>query len=471
MRMTVGELAAHASGEVSNGDPETVVGAFGFDSRALEPGSCFVALRGHRDGHDFVDDALAHGAVAALVSRPVPLHQAPDGALVAVDDTVAALGRVAHRVRTAQPQLEVVAVTGSTGKTSTKDLLHGILAGSGRVAHANPESYNNEFGLPITLLNMPPTAGVVVTEMGERFPGDIAALCAIAVPTVGVVTNVGLAHAELLGGPEGAARAMAELLESLPESAVAVLNADDPQTHWLSTRAAARVVTVGTTAAADRVVEDLRVDDDLRPSFVLDGTRFRVPLRGAHQALNAALAVVVAEELGLAPADIASALAHVQPSRWRMEIDVSAADVTVVNDAYNANPASMDAALHALARLPVAGRRIAVLGDMRELGPHADAAHAEVGRLASALGVDVVVGVGEGGAAIAAAARGATIHHADDAESALAVARNLVAPGDAVLVKASRALHLERVAAALLSDAGADPAASHTSANDTGGGS
>ncbi|HEX5614168.1 MAG TPA: UDP-N-acetylmuramoyl-tripeptide--D-alanyl-D-alanine ligase [Acidimicrobiia bacterium] len=454
MRMTVGELASHAEGRVAIGDPGTAVRSFGFDSRDLAPGSCFVALRGHRDGHDFVDEALARGAVVALVSRTVPLHHAPHGALVLVDDTIAALGRVARRVRSARADLDVVAVAGSTGKTSTKDLLAGILSGAGRVAHANPESFNNEFGLPITLLNMPARAHVVVTEMGERFPGDIAALCAIASPTVGVVTNVGLAHAEHLGGREGAARAMAELIESLSDAAVAVLNADDEHTPWLASRSAARVITVGTAADADVVVADLRVDDDLRPSFELDGTRYHVPLRGAHQAHNAALAVVVARELGLAAEQIASALAHARPSRWRMEIDVSDAGVTVVNDAYNANPASMDAALHALARLPVAGRRIAVLGDMRELGPHAADAHAEIGRLSATLGVDVVVGVGAGGAAIATAAGGgAATHRVDDAAAALALVREIVAPGDAVLVKASRALHLERVAAALLDDA------------------
>ena len=251
----IGEFVAAGALSPFGFDPQAVAQGYSIDSRTLKPGELFFAVKGERhDGHDFVDDALARGAVAALVSRPVALHQAPHGALVTVDDTIAALGRVAHRIRVDQPGLDVVAVTGSTGKTSTKDLLHGILVGAGRVAHANPESYNNEFGLPITLLNMPPTAGVVVTEMGERFPGDIAALCAIAVPTVGVVTNVGLAHAEYLGGPEGAARAMAGgsmpgFVQKVRSSAEMVASMS---TSGSSSNAGSRATPAGSSRSASR---------------------------------------------------------------------------------------------------------------------------------------------------------------------------------------------------------------------------
>jgi UDP-N-acetylmuramoyl-tripeptide--D-alanyl-D-alanine ligase len=450
--MTAAELAGRARGAVVAGDGATAATSFGFDSRAIEREACFVALRAHRDGHDFVDAAFAAGASIVLVQRePVRPPADPARAVVLVDDTVAALGRVARSVRDEHPELHVVGITGSTGKTSTKDLLHAALAGGGELAHANPESYNNEFGLPLTMLNMPSSTRVLVTEMGERFPGDVASLCEIAVPTVGAVTNVGLAHAEHLGGPEGVARAMAELLEALPSDGLALLNADDPWTPWLADRTDARVVTVGASPTADRMIEQLDTDERLSSSFVLEGARYRVPLRGAHQAMNAAMAIVIARHFGVDPDDVAYALLHAAPSRWRMEIDVSAEGITVVNDSYNANPASMEAALRALAHLRVDGQRIAVLGDMRELGAHANESHAAVGTLAVELGIDVVVGVGRGGARIVDAARPSVPAIAvDDADAALAVVRARVATGDAVLVKASRALGLERVAAGLL---------------------
>jgi UDP-N-acetylmuramoyl-tripeptide--D-alanyl-D-alanine ligase len=452
--MTAAELAARAGGAVVAGDHAAFATSFAFDSRALERDACFVALRAHRDGHDFVDAAFAAGASMALVHRaPTRVPAAPARAVVLVDDTVEALGRVARSVRDDNPELGVVGITGSTGKTSTKDLLHAALAGGGELAHANPESYNNEFGLPLTILNMPATTRVLVTEMGERFPGDVASLCRIAVPEVGAVTNVGLAHAEHLGGPEGVAAAMAELLEALPAGGLAVLNADDMWTPWLAERTAARVVTVGVNGDADEVIEALDTDEALSASFTLGGVRYRVPLRGAHQATNAAMAVVVARHFGIDADDIAYSLHHAASSRWRMEIDVSPGGVTVVNDSYNANPASMEAALRALAHLRIDGRRIAVLGDMRELGVHEQASHAAVGELAGELGVDLVVGVGGGGARIAEAAGRTVVAVAvTDAEAALAAVRAEVAAGDAVLVKASRALGLERVAAGLLDD-------------------
>ena len=341
---------------------------------------------------------------------------------------------------------------GSTGKTSTKDLLTSMLEPLG--VHASPESYNNEFGVPITLLNVPAAARVVVAEKGERFPGDIAILCDISRPDVGVVTNIGLAHAEHLGGPRGAARAMNELLQSLPAGGIAVVNADDEWTASLRVAGGVSVVTVGMSAGADYRIEDLQLDDELRASFSLRGRRFVVPLRGEHQAWNAALAIATSHhafELDLEA--VADALATAKPARWRLELHRTPAGVTVLNDAYNANPASVDAALRALARTSVEGRRIAVLGDMRELGAYAPGAYVVVGRRLEELGIDVLVGVGEGGEAIAlAAGPKVSVYPAADAADAARVVRALVAPGDAVLVKASRAVGLERVAAQLLGD-------------------
>jgi len=452
MHLSAAEIARRAAGEVVAGDPAAVASSWGFDSRTLLPGACFVALQGHRDGHDFVGDAFRAGASVALVARDVP--EPAGGAVVRVADTLLALQEVARSVRGDRAELRVFAVAGSTGKTSTKDLLAAAL--STRAVHANPESYNNEFGLPVTLLNTPSFAEVVVTEMGERFPGDLASLCAIARPEVGIVTNVGLAHAEHLGGREGATRAFAELVDALPPGGLIVLNADDDSADYLAARARSAVLTVGFDGTASYRITDAELARDLRPTFRLAGVdvEFSVPLRGAHQIRNAAMAAVAAHHgAGVGWDDVGAGLAEAQTGRWRMEVVERRDDVVVLNDAYNANPDSMDAALRALAHVPARGRRIAVLGDMRELGWHAPGAHAEIGRLAGALGVDVVVGVGEGGAAIVEAADAVAERHVVvDAVAARAFVTALVRSGDVVLVKASRALGLQTVADALLAE-------------------
>jgi len=445
---TAAEIAHHARGIVT-GSPDAVVTSWAFDSRALEPGACFVALRGRRDGHEFVADAFAAGATVALVSSTPDPTEVPDGAaVVTVDDVLVRLQELARATRDARPAVRVIGVTGSTGKTSTKDLLAAVLGPLG--CYASPASYNNEVGLPITLLNAPTEAHVVVAEMGERFPGDVAALCAIAHPSVGVVTNVGLAHAEHLGGREGAAKAMGELLEALPPGGLAVLNADDDWTPTLAAAAgpAVTVVTVGSAADADYRIENVELDAHLHPSFSLCGRRANLSLHGEHQVMNAALALAVAHRGFDIPLDVAvEALAAVGPARWRLEIETTRWGITVIDDTYNANPASMDAALRALARLRTVGRRIAVLGDMRELGIHGDDAHAAVGRRAAELGVDILVGVGDGGRVIAAAAGGVPdVATAADAAEALRIVSDLTLAGDSVLVKASRAVGLEIVA-------------------------
>lgn len=450
MPMTAREIALRTGGVVV-GDDTAVATSWAFDSRDLVPGACFVALEGERDGHEFVGAAFDAGATVALVSRPVAAH----GTLVIVEDTLAALQTVARTEREVRGHVRVVGVAGSTGKTSTKDLLAGVL-GSLSV-HANRESYNNEFGLPVTLLNAPDHVDVVVAELGERYPGDLARLCEIARPEVGIVTNVGLAHAEYLGGAEGAAEVLAELLEAFPAGGLAVLNADDEWTGFLAQRTEATVVTVGRAESADYRITEVEVAGDLTVSFEVSGRRLHVPLRGEHHVHNAAMAAAVAREgFAVSWSDIEAGVRTTRASRWRMEVFERADDVVVVNDAYNANPDSMAAALRALVRVPARRRRIAVLGDMRELGHHAGAAHANVGRLAADLGVEFVVGVGEGGALIAdtAGAAGAAAHRVADAAAAGALVAGLVRPGDAVLVKASRAVGLQRVAEALLAEEG-----------------
>lgn len=451
MGVTASGLAAAVDGVIV-GAPDAVATSFAIDSRVLEPGACFVALRGERDGHDFVADAFARGATIALVAREVP-H--PVGsALVVVEDPLAALARAASHTRAGWRDVTVVGITGSVGKTSTKDLTAAALS-EGRRVHASHGSFNNEAGLPLTLLHAPTGTEVVVAEMGARFRGNIAALCAVARPTVGVVTRIGLAHPEHLGGPEGILRTKGELLEALPASGTAVLNADDPASPALAARTAAAVVTVGSHPTADVRVRDLVVTADLRPRFGLDTPwgALEVTLRvlGAHQAQNAAMAATVALVIGVAPEAVAAGLATATPATWRMEVTTSPDGVVVINDAYNANPDSMRAALRSLGDLPAPGRRVAVLGDMLELGAHSEAEHAALGELAATVGVDLLVAVGPHSVATAAQAERAgivTLHAADRDEARVLVATH-VRPGDAVLVKASRGIGLEAIADAL----------------------
>jgi UDP-N-acetylmuramoyl-tripeptide--D-alanyl-D-alanine ligase len=453
MVTTAREIAHHAHGAVVAGLPDAVVTSWSVDSRSLEPGACFVARPGERDGHEFVRAAFAGGARVALVSEALGIAPPVGGAVVRVDNVRLRLQDLARAARAAH-DWRVVGITGSTGKTSTKDLLAATLAPLG--CHASPASYNNEFGLPITLLNAGVDTQVVVAEMGERFPGDVAALCAIARPDAGIVTNVGLAHAEHLGDLNGAAKVMSELFEALPPGAVAVCNADDDCTGRLTAAGGVDIVTAGTAAGADYRIEQVEIDDHLRPSFSLRGHRFTVPLHGEHQAVNAALALAVAHRVfGIELAAAAEALAAARPARWRLELHTTPAGVTLLNDTYNANPSSMDAALRALAHTPTEGRRIAVLGDMRDLGVHGDDAHTAVGVRAGELRLDALVGVGAGGRAIATAAAATVpdVRTAPDAVTALDVVRAMAEPGDTILLKASRAVGLELVATDLLEGA------------------
>lgn len=454
MDLSLDAIARLTGGRVLNAPADRDVTARGwsFDSRTLEPGSGFVAVRGERDGHDFVADAFARGATVALVERePVGVT----GPLVVVDETFVALRALAVAARDRLDGALVVGITGSVGKTSTKDLTAAVLAAGFRV-HASAASFNNELGLPVTLLGAPETTEALVLEMGARFAGNIADLCAVARPTVGVVTNLGLAHAEHLGGPEGVAAEKGELLAALPADGLAVLNAESEPSRALRERTRARVVTAGATADADVRTSSVRVDGELRAAFALDSPwgsapEVRLAVRGAYQVANAAMAAAVALSAGVPLDSVVDALATAGTAAWRMELSRTAAGLVVLNDSYNANPTSMAAALEALATLGVPGRRIAVLGEMRELGAHAAEEHARVGALAADAAVDLLVAVGAGTDELAteAAARGVEVLQVEDAAEAAAVVQSLAAPGDGVLVKASRAIGLEQVAAAL----------------------
>ncbi|MGY1623296.1 UDP-N-acetylmuramoyl-tripeptide--D-alanyl-D-alanine ligase [Geodermatophilus sp. SYSU D00965] len=458
--LTLSELAEAVGGRLASG-AGTVTGKVTVDSRTVAPGDLFVAVPGERvDGHDFLPAAAAAGAVAALTTRP-------DDALpcVVVDEPVAALGRLAAAVhaRLARGRLTTLGITGSSGKTSTKDLLGQVLAAAGPTV-SPPGSYNNDIGLPLTVLDADESTRFLVLEMGSRGPGHIARLCRVARPDVGVVLNVGSAHLGEFGSPEGIAAAKGELVEALPEEGTAVLNADDPRVLGMAARTRARVLTTGRGADADVRAEDVVLDDSGRARFTLSaaGASAAVSLQvvGEHQVANALSAAAAALAAGMPLPDVAAALSAAVPrSRWRMEIARRADGVTVVNDAYNANPESMRAALAALTRLP-GRRRIAVLGAMAELGPGADGEHERLGRDAVAAGVDLVVAVGRDAVGIArgASAAGATEDegavHVPDRAAARQLLTEVLVPGDVVLVKASRSYGLEVLAADLL-DAGA----------------
>jgi UDP-N-acetylmuramoyl-tripeptide--D-alanyl-D-alanine ligase len=452
--MTAHALATLTGGTIVSGDPEGRVTSFTIDSRVLDPDACFVALVAERDGHDYVPDAFARGAAVAVVTRDV---NASGGTIVRVGDAFDALARLGRAARDRMHDAMVVGITGSAGKTGTKDLTAAALAPKFHV-HASPGSYNNEAGVPLTLLSAPATTEALVLEMGARAHGDIAALCAIARPTVGVITNIGLAHAGPLGGRAGVAQAKGELLEALDAHGLAVLDADDPATPGLASRTAARVLLVSTAggdAAAEVRATGITLDADLRPTFALDSPwgrgRVALAVRGAHQVVNASLAAAVALAHGVAFDELAAGLAAVQPAPWRMEVVRTADDVVVLDDAYNANPSSMAVALEALARVDVRGRRLAVLGEMRELGELSEREHAALGVLVGTTAVDALVTVGPEAAPLAAAARnsGVSVTEVPDAAAALEAVSGFVVAGDAVLVKGSRAVGLELVATAL----------------------
>jgi UDP-N-acetylmuramoyl-tripeptide--D-alanyl-D-alanine ligase len=460
--LTLSDVATAAGGRLAGGaDPSTVVsGAVLTDSRGCGPGDLFVAIVGdNHDGHDHAGSAVEAGAVAVLSSREL------DVPCVVVEDTVAALGRLARGVVDRLPALTVIGVTGSSGKTSTKDLLSQVLPSLGETV-APVGSFNNEIGLPTTALRVTDATRFLVSEMGARGIGHIRYLCGITPPRVGVVLNVGSAHVGEFGGRDAIALAKGELVEALPAAAdggVAVLNADDELVAAMRARTAARVVTFGEAESAAVRATDVVLDDEARASFTLHQRDASAPvslsLHGRHHVSNALAAAAVLLSCGAdVPAAARALSAAGAVSRWRMEVSTRADGLTVVNDAYNANPESVIAALDALAAMSVGRRSWAVLGEMRELGDVAEAEHERVGRAAVERGVACVVAVGQGALGVAAGARGAgdgtVVEVVPDVDATVSLLRERLAPGDVVLVKASRAAGLESVAQALVEGTG-----------------
>ncbi len=435
-----------------------VTGPVVIDSRDAVAGGLFAALPGeHVDGHDFAAAAVAAGAVAVLASRPagVPALITPD--------VPAALGRIARAVVAALPGLTIAAITGSVGKTTTKDLAAQLTECLGPVI-APHGSYNNEIGHPLTVLRASEHTRYLVLEVSARKPGDITRLCETAPPQIGVVLRVGHAHAGEFGGLAEVARAKGELPAALPPNGVALLNADDPLVRGMAARTEARVVTFGLGADATVRAADVRTDSQGRPAFTLITPEGWAPVRlrlfGEHNVANALAAAALARELGAGLAQLADGLCAATPrSKWRMEVTERPDGVTVINDAYNANPEAMAAAIATLAVMAKDRRAFAVLGPMYELGSQSRQRHEEAGGLAARAGVAGLIVVGEEAAPMLAGAKAdrswrGELLQVPDAPSAVAALGNLLAPGDVVLVKASRSAGLERVAQALTGEAG-----------------
>ncbi len=423
--------------------PDVEITGIEFDSRQCGPGDLFLALRAERDGHDFIGAAVDNGAVAVMGAHT----GGHDVALLRVDDAEAALRRLARarRDELAARGVPVVGVTGSVGKTSTKDLIAAAI-GVDRPVHANPASFNNELGVPLTLARTPDDARVVVCEMGARGLGHISELAELVRPTIGVVTAVAAAHTSEFGSIDAIEQAKGELVEALPpavDGGVAVLNGADDRVRRMASRTAATVRLVGGESAGVGIT-DVELDDALRARFTasVDGVEVPVTLAaaGAHMVPNAALALAVAVAVGVDPALAAEGLAGAGVSRWRMEVSSTAAGGTVINDAYNANPTSTRAALAALSALRVE-RRVAVLGTMAELGDDGDEEHRAVATEAVAAGIRVI--------AVAEPAYGDGATHVADLDAA-AEAVGAVDDGTGVLVKGSRVAGLERLADRLL---------------------
>lgn len=460
VNLSAADIAEITRGELVAGPEDAVVTRVAVDSRRVEPGAAFVAFRGERcDGHAYLAEAVSKGARALIVTRSdaevlaeLSSGRRHDVALVRVDDALGAVQRLGrhHRSRLTCP---VLGITGSTGKTSTKDLLQSVLSQRLDVV-ATAENQNNELGVPLTILRAGPETEVVVVELAMRAQGQIRELCQLASPTLGLVTNVGETHMALLGSQEAIAWAKGELLESLPADGRAFLNGDDAWSRVMADRSAAPVTYYGMGEANEVWAEDVTVTEDGLPRFTIRSPRgaaaVTLPIPGRHNAYNAAAAAAVGLHLGLSLNDVVEGLETAKLSAMRMQLFTSASGVSVINDAYNANPTSMRAALHALADAPAEGRRIAVLGDMAELGSLSELAHFRLGEDAARMGLDALVTVGPKAERIAEGAlaegmAGERVRPCVTVDEASEVLDDLLERGDVVLVKASRVLGLERV--------------------------
>ncbi len=440
-----------------SGDPESLVSSISADSRCLHEGDLFIPLKGlNFNAHEFIDQAMADGAVGFLTeqnSGDVKTWLRGTNLVFLVGDTRQALNSIAHLVRR-RLRAKVVGISGSTGKTSTKDILSSITNKTFNLT-ASAKNNNNEIGVPMTITKAKLETELLIVEMGMRGVGQIASLAAITEPDIGIITNIGQAHIGLLGSEEKIARAKAELIEALPADGYAILNADDEWLDYLRERTKAKVVTFGLSSNADYRAVEISYDDMASPSWRLvvngsEGPIFKLPVPGRHNIINALAAIAAAKIIGVDDRAIADGLSQVELGDMRLKIVRSGLGFIIVNDAYNANPSSMAEALETVAKIKTDTNRYAVLGAMAELGEDSIAAHKEVGRKIASVGIDRLAAVGRETEDIAKSAVQSGLPEQDVKwfQSKDDVARWLLTrlvPGDVVLVKGSRVAGLESV--------------------------
>ena len=446
--LTLSQIAYFAGISLSSGDGTVVINKVSTDSRTIKPGEVFVALRGENfDGHDFVETVAKSGATGALVDANWNGNVPNNFVLLRAADPLQAYQALAANYRKSLT-LKVLAITGSNGKTSTKDFAASVLARKFRVTKTEG-NFNNHVGLPRTILEATSDDEVGVWEIGMNHPGEIAALSKIAAPDAAIITNVGAAHIEFMGSREAIAREKGALAEAVRPQGTVILNADDPFSQGIAARATAKVVFAGTTGGTVRANE-ISQSADGSEFTILEGAhrcRAQLPVAGLHMVQNALLAIAAGRAFGLSIEECAAGLAAAPLTKARLQIK-EIGGVQFLDDSYNANPDSMKAALRTLVELDTEGKRIAVLGEMRELGVESERGHREVGETAATLGVDRLITIGDAAQLIAEGARTAGLDKVSSARSTAEAARllgEIAEPGDLVLIKGSRAARTEEV--------------------------
>ena len=453
----ISKLAEWAGGRLLGGDASTLVTRVCSDSRALKAGDFFVALRGENfDGSDFIEEAARLGAAGALAER-APANLASNLALVQVKDSLQGLQRLSGKYRETLPT-RIIGITGSNGKTSTKDLTAAVIGQRMRTAKTEG-NLNNHIGVPLTLLKLSAMDEVAVVEVGMNHPGEIAPLAALAKPEAAIITNIGMAHIEFMGSRQAIAQEKGTLAEAVPPEGWVILNADDDMTPSIARRCRAQVITAGLTGGHVRATEIETLSAGMRFKMHARGrvVTAMLPVLGEHMVSNATLACAAGLALGISLEECAAGLQSLQLSKGRLQ-QKAIGGYTVLDDSYNANPDSMIAGIATLVALPGAGRRIAVLGRMGELGVETEAGHRRVGRAAGESGLACVVAVGEEARWIAEEARNTGVDkvlHVADTDAAAAARRAVARTGDFVLVKGSRSARMERVVEALEKGGGA----------------
>ena len=447
MNLTIAEILQATRGNLIQGNPDTVITQVSTDSRMLKEGDLFVALVGEKfDGHNFLEGVCQQGAIGAVVSKPVTdVSQLAPPVIIQVSDTLVGLGDIANCHRR-KFDLPIVAITGSNGKTTTKDITTSVLAQRFSVFKSE-KSYNNQIGIPTRLMQLSQADEIAVLEIGTSWPGEIERLSQITAPTIGVITNIGPAHLELLGSIEGVAEEKGALLTHVEH---AILNADDPMMPRLATRVCGQITTFGWQSDADIFAHEIEIDNFGKPTFTLkiggdEINRVHLPCLGKHNVYNALAAAGVGVWAGLTPTEICAGLEHFHPADMRMQ-PIEYNDLRIINDAYNSNPESLKSALAFLSDIEIAGKRIALLGDMLELGEHSHALHLKTGQTIPA-NIDLLITVGSRSRAIAHGAEGIveSISPCDTPEQAAQQLTKYAQPGDAVLIKGSRGVKLEKV--------------------------